>query len=511
MPRSRMLLVGFALLPVLASATSPQFRWPGWPAYLDHFMPPDGMTWSWYRVSAKDGMPQVLVPGAHPFWMDLHAVTVGQYRRYCQATGGPAGDLSTRPELAPVCGLSLEEAQAYARWAGRRLPTASQAELVHSAPTTGCQGGTPFLVVRWKSDMQGSKLVVDEISASGIGVVSEDYNPMADPGATRGAQPMHPLGLYGMAGGVGELDAAGRVHGGAGTIRRYQLHPAASVVGPVGTGFRLANDAPGPSRALPHAVVARSLAPLAAVRWGAATRPRPSRAARKSDAAPPPRTVSGVGPPPAGGSREWRLRQALWIARLDAWRSLGEGVGGMPDNPSEGVVRALVGREEVGLAPDGVVRVGALGRAEWLSAKLLGGGMFKAAADEGPTEDQINGPATATVKDPDRPVTGVIVDGRGFRLMASMNPALVRADGSVVWSAKNAPPEFVVEHGVVGWVTSPAQGKRAGNNPMTITAIGKHGSFDSDPILNNADAAKLLAADKQDHFLAKYAVVIVKD
>lgn len=96
----------------------------GWPDYLSSFTPPAGMDWSSFRVSAKDGMPQVLIPAGEftvgstkaeqewayqeavkalgdgaqrswfesegpqkqvtlsAYWMDVHEVTNEQYCRF---------------------------------------------------------------------------------------------------------------------------------------------------------------------------------------------------------------------------------------------------------------------------------------------------------------------------------------------------------------------------------------------------------------------------------------------
>jgi len=62
-----------------------------------------------------------------PFYLDLHEVTVGEYLRFAQATGrrGPptVDDLGTQSSDLPVAMVNIPDAQAYCRWAGKRLPT----------------------------------------------------------------------------------------------------------------------------------------------------------------------------------------------------------------------------------------------------------------------------------------------------------------------------------------------------------------------------------------------------
>jgi formylglycine-generating enzyme required for sulfatase activity len=64
------------------------------------------------------------------FLVDRCPVTVGQWLRFCRATGSPPSspDRTAADDLLPVTDVPFARAEAYAAWAGKSLPTEAQWE-----------------------------------------------------------------------------------------------------------------------------------------------------------------------------------------------------------------------------------------------------------------------------------------------------------------------------------------------------------------------------------------------
>jgi hypothetical protein len=111
--------------------------------------------------------------------------------------------------------------------------------------------------------------------------------------------------------------------------------------------------------------------------------------------------------------------------------------------------------------------------------------------------------------------TSVIIDARGLQVERCMSPKIRRADGSEIWGTVSADLDYVIEHGIVGYARSMAEAlenHRAGSRPLILRAVGRQGGrFNSDPVLSETDAARLLNANRRSGFLGRYRVIFLVD
>lgn len=73
------------------------------------------------------------------FYIDQTEVSNAEYRKFCDATGRPhpaGNDFRTKPTY-PVVNVTLDDARAFARWAGKRLPS----EYEWEKAARGAEGG----------------------------------------------------------------------------------------------------------------------------------------------------------------------------------------------------------------------------------------------------------------------------------------------------------------------------------------------------------------------------------
>ena len=144
------------------------------------------------------------------FHIDKHEVTVGEYKQFVQATshrvlsdalkvltpakqGENTTAHSSPTDRHPVVNVSWHDAMAYARWAGKRLPTEAEWE-------KAARGGLIAQKYPWGNSIDSSKANYDKSTKSGTH--AERTTPV-------GKYPANGYGLYDMSGNVAEwcLDA----------------------------------------------------------------------------------------------------------------------------------------------------------------------------------------------------------------------------------------------------------------------------------------------------------------
>jgi formylglycine-generating enzyme required for sulfatase activity len=76
---------------------------------------------------------RAFVPG---FYLDLEEVSKARYAEFCAATGREPQPPAVGETNHPVVNVSAADAEAYAAWAGKRLPTAEEWELAARGAAT---------------------------------------------------------------------------------------------------------------------------------------------------------------------------------------------------------------------------------------------------------------------------------------------------------------------------------------------------------------------------------------
>jgi hypothetical protein len=150
--------------------------------------------------------------------------------------------------------------------------------------------------------------------------------------------------------------------------------------------------------------------------------------------------------------------------------------------------------------------------------------LFTFATTQASEESQINPVPTPTTQkvplsltNPRLPhtdsITGVAVDARGLGLETTFSPGIYDESGRCIYGSTNIDANFATNYGMVDYaptldlITEVENGhSRAGSCPIIVKAIALRNNNHS-VIVSQADAEKILAADKKDGFFSRCAVV----
>lgn len=119
-----------------------------------------------------------------------------------------------------------------------------------------------------------------------------------------------------------------------------------------------------------------------------------------------------------------------------------------------------------------------------------------------------NGPLAAPAPE-GRPVgnyTGLVIDARGLGLQAVMSPVIKREDGTPIYGYKNLDYDKVIAEGMASYDRT----ARAGANPLVIRAVGVDGHHHGNPVVSDADAARILIENASTGFLDRTRVVFLR-
>ncbi|MGC8783952.1 MAG: FlgO family outer membrane protein [Armatimonadota bacterium] len=109
--------------------------------------------------------------------------------------------------------------------------------------------------------------------------------------------------------------------------------------------------------------------------------------------------------------------------------------------------------------------------------------------------------------------TGLVIDARGLGMRPCMSPVVIDTTGKQIYpDPRNVPPvDYIQEYGIADFVKREEQSKRAGDNPVYVRPIQVKGAAADTAVISEADAKRILEAEKQGSFLKRWRVVFLVD
>ncbi len=110
--------------------------------------------------------------------------------------------------------------------------------------------------------------------------------------------------------------------------------------------------------------------------------------------------------------------------------------------------------------------------------------------------------------------TSLIVDCRGLHIQACMSPRVFQKCGDEVYGTMHVSPDYVIETGIAAFPRSMKDAlrtARTGERPLIVRANYVKDENRFYPVVSDRDAETIFAADKDSHFFARTAVILLLD
>ena len=233
---------------------------------------------------------------------------------------------------------------------------------------------------------------------------------------------------------------------------------------------------------------------------------------------------TGIGAPNPKMPLAAQRAGAIEAAKRIALRNLLETVKGMAINSETTVENAMIASDVINTQVSGVVRNFKVVDTRYMSTGdvevdveiPLSGVLFDALMPH-----QVSGPMMPGQNFPIDPsflpqqsgvFTGLIVDARGSGLRPAMAARIIDEQGNAVYGSGYVSRDYAVQIGVVGYekdINRARADERVKDNPMVVKGLKASGANQTDIVISNSDAQRVLAAAKNLNFMEQCKVMFI--